>query len=123
MGGMNAALHWCRLLSSSRPTVTTVVFGLLASLTTAAAPAACKLVKIGEVEVAMRGVPVAPVSINGHSAQLIVDTGASTSLLWRAAIAPLELRRVGKTGDSLKGVGGQDVTDIVHVRDLGFAGG
>jgi len=54
--------------------LTTVVFGLLASLTTAAAPAACKLVKIGDVEVAKRDVPVAPVSINGHSAQLIVDT-------------------------------------------------
>jgi predicted aspartyl protease len=113
MAGMNAMPSCCRLL----------VLGLLVAPAAAAAAAACKLVKIGEVEVAMRGVPVAPVSINGHSARLIIDTGGAGSLLWRSAIAPLELRRLGKTGESIKGVGGQDVTDIVHVRDFGFAGG
>jgi hypothetical protein len=119
---MKAAQFWCERLVHRRA-FTALVCGILVSLTTAATPAACKLVKIGEVAVTMLGVPVAPVSINGHSAQLIVDTGGSSSLLWRAAITPLQLRRVGKTGELIKGVGGQDVTDIVHVRDFGFAGG
>lgn len=84
--------------------------------------AACRLLKIGEVQVSMRQVPVAPVSINGHAAQLIIDTGSPASLLWRSAIAPLGLRRLGKDGEVMNGVGGPDVTELVQAHDFGFAG-
>jgi hypothetical protein len=87
-----------------------------------AAVAACKLLKIGEVEASMRQVPVAAASINGHAAQLIIDTGSPASLLWRSAIAPLGLRRIGKDGEVMNGVGGRDVTELVQARDFGFAG-
>lgn len=101
----------------------TALCGLAALVVNPAVQATCKLAQIGEVSVALHAVPVAPVSINGHAARLIIDTGAATSLLWRSAVTPLGLRRVGKTGDTMLGVGGRDLTDLVHVRDLGFAGG
>jgi len=52
----------------------------------AAAPcvdAACKLVKIGEIPVSVQDVPVAPVSLDGHPARLIVDTRNATAGLER----------------------------------------
>jgi predicted aspartyl protease len=119
MGCMKTARHR-RTLHRVR---TALVCGIGAALSAVPASAACKLTQIGEVMVALRGVPVAPVSINGHTAQLIIDTGSSTSLLWRSAIAPLGLRRIGKPGEMLSGVGGRDLSELVRVRDLGFAGG
>lgn len=91
----------------------------------AAAPcvdAACKLVKIGEIPVTVQGVPVAPASLDGHPARLMVDTGAYSSLLWHSAVAAFNLRRLSVSGGTLVGAGGRTDSELVNVREFGLAG-
>src|SRR3984885_276227 len=81
----------------------------------AAAPcvdAACKLVKIGEIPVTVQGVPVAPVSLDGHPARLVVDTGAYSSLLWHTAVAAFGLKRFAVSGGTLGGAGGGTASQL-----------
>ena len=87
-----------------------------------AASAACKLVKIGEIPVTVQGVPVAPASLDGHPVRLIVDTGASSSLLWHSAVAAFNLRRLSVSGGMLVGGGGRTDSELVTVREFGLAG-
>jgi len=94
---------------------------LVLAAASAAAHAACRLVKVGDIPVTLRGVPVAPVSLDGHPAQLIVDTGAYSSLLWRAAVAAFNIRRLGLSGGRVAGAGGTDQTELVSVRDFALA--
>jgi|HubBroStandDraft_4_1064222.scaffolds.fasta_scaffold04214_4 predicted aspartyl protease len=91
----------------------------------AAAPcvdAACKLVKIGEIPVTVQGVPVAPVSLDGHPARLVVDTGAYSSLLWHTAVAAFGLKRFAVSGGTLVGAGGRTDSELVNVREFALAG-
>jgi predicted aspartyl protease len=91
----------------------------------AAAPsvdAACKLVKIGEIPVSVQDVPVAPVSLDGHPARLIVDTGAYSSVLWHSAVAAFGLKRFAVSGGTLVGAGGRIDSELVNVHEFALAG-
>jgi predicted aspartyl protease len=91
----------------------------LAAVPALAAPA-CQLVKIGELSVTTaHNRPLAAISINGHAAQMLVDTGADRSLLWRPALESLGLRAVASNVKSY-GVNGTDQAGIVTVRDFGL---
>ena len=66
----------------------------------------------------MRGVPQVPVSINGHETNMIVDTGAWRSAIWRSAAASFGLQVV--SADALP-MGGVEAA-TVRVRDFSLAG-
>lgn len=90
----------------------------LVSVPVLAAPAACQLVKIGELTVTTaHNAPLAAVSINGHAAQMLVDTGATRSSLWRPALESLGLHSV-HSDVKFYGANGPDDADIVTVRDF-----
>jgi predicted aspartyl protease len=87
-----------------------------------AAKGACQLVKIGELSVTTtHHEPLAAVSIDGHAAQMLVDTGAAKSTLWRPALESLGLHAVG-SGARFIGVNGADEADIFTVRDFALGG-
>jgi predicted aspartyl protease len=87
------------------------------------ARAACQLLQVGELAVTMaRDSPLIPATINGHAVQLLLDTGAAKSLIWRSAAAEFNLK-ITSSGGTFYGAGGADVAGIVSVRDFGVAGG
>jgi predicted aspartyl protease len=89
---------------------------------TTKADAACQLLQIGELPVAMSdNVPLIPVSINGHAVQLSADTGAAQSMIWRSAAKDLDLNIIS-SGTTFYGAGGSDVAGVVTVRDFGITG-
>jgi predicted aspartyl protease len=108
-----AAVPWC-------------AGALAVAIALACAPAGaigggCRLIRIGEIPVTMRGVPVVPASLDGHPVQLIVDTGAYSSLLWRPVATSLGLRRLGVPAGKISGGGGAQDAELVTVRDFGLA--
>jgi hypothetical protein len=87
-----------------------------------AAKGGCRLVKIGELSVSTaRNEPLAAVSINGHAARMLVDTGADKSTLWRPALESMGLHSLG-TDARTYGVNGADEVDIFTVRDFALGG-
>jgi predicted aspartyl protease len=102
--------------------------GLLATLflvgmgTAKQADAACQLLQVGELPVAMmNNSPVIPVSINGHAVQFLVDTGSALSMIWRSAGQDLNLDIV-QSDMKFYGAGGADAAGVATVRDFGIAG-
>jgi predicted aspartyl protease len=93
----------------------------LAGVTTQA-DAACQLLQISELPVVMSGnVPLIPASVNGHAVQLLADTGAANSLIWRSAAREFNLDVIS-SGPNFYGAGGADAAGMVTVRDFGLAG-
>jgi predicted aspartyl protease len=89
-----------------------------------AAPArdTCKMVQIAEVDVTMNGQqPLVAATINGHAVQMILDTGASKSLIWRSTAKELGLLLENLRGQ-FYGVGGSEQASSVFLDDFGFAG-
>jgi predicted aspartyl protease len=84
-------------------------------------PAACKLGQLAELPVTMRGAPLVPVAINGHATNMLVDTGAWKSSIWRPAAASFGLKIVS-AGITTSGAGGRDDASMVDVRDFTLAG-
>jgi predicted aspartyl protease len=97
---------------------TAALASLLMMSAASSALGACQLVKIGELAVSVRGVPVVAASLDGHSVRLIVDTGAYNSLLFRAAVTAFNLKRLGVQGQDMLGTGGRDSSELVSVRDF-----
>jgi hypothetical protein len=91
---------------------------LVLSLQPFCALGACKLVKVAELSVAIPGAPVVEVALNGHPALMLLDTGASVSLILKSAIETYQLQRVNARGDQGCGVGGCADTELVSVRDF-----
>lgn len=90
-----------------------------------AAPAreSCKMLQIGEVDVTMSGLePLVAASIDGHAVQMLLDTGAARSLIWKSAATDLGLKLEYVSGEFF-GVGGGQQASITYVHDFGFAGG
>jgi hypothetical protein len=83
-------------------------------------PAACKLAKLAELPVTMHGVPQVPVVIDGHPANMIVDTGSWKSTIWRGAAASLGLKIV-PSDLTTYGAGGSDQAGMVRVHDFTLA--
>jgi predicted aspartyl protease len=87
------------------------------------ADAACQLLQLGELPVVMLGnVPLISAAINGHAVQLLADTGAANSLIWRSAANEFNLDVISSGGPKFYGAGGADAAGTVTVRDFGLAG-
>jgi predicted aspartyl protease len=94
---------------------------LLASMGSRA-EAACQLLQVGELQVSMRGnTPLIPASIDGHAVQMMVDTGAAKSMIWRSKAQEFNLR-ITSSNVKFYGAGGADEAGVVLVHDLGIAG-
>jgi predicted aspartyl protease len=87
------------------------------------AEAACRLLQVGELQVTMHGnTPLIPASIDGHAVEMLVDTGAAKSMIWRSKAQELGLR-ISSSGMKFYGAGGADEAGAVLVQDFGLAGG
>jgi predicted aspartyl protease len=87
------------------------------------AEAACQLLQAGELQVTMRGnTPLIAASIDGHAVQMLVDTGATRSMIWRSKAQELNLH-ITSSNVKFYGAGGADDAGVVQVHDFGLAGG
>ncbi len=66
--------------------------------------------------------PLITAAINGHSIQMLVDSGSGTSLLWRRTAAALDLTVTPLPGVKFYGVGGGDSAGRVTLPDLTLGG-
>jgi len=96
---------------------------MLASVSYATgAGAACQLRQMAELEVHMAGnAPLIPASINDHLVQMLVDTGAMKSLIWRYSAKDLGLV-VAESNMKFYGAGGAEVAGVVLIKSLTLAG-
>jgi lipoprotein NlpI/predicted aspartyl protease len=94
------------------------LLSLFALSSLAADPPKCKLVRIAEWPVRLqRGLPVAEGSINGKKVGVLLDTGASTSLITKAAAEKFDLA-MRPTGDFMVGIGGQSRVFAARIEEL-----
>lgn len=102
--------------------------GVLALLSLAAAPAwvfaECKIGKIAELPVTMRGSkPLVTAQINGQDAQFVADSGAFYSMLSGASAAQYNLKlERAPPGLLIEGVGGSVAPSVATVRVFTIAG-
>ncbi len=82
----------------------------------------CELAQIAAIPVVFRhNRPLVEVSINGHKARMLADTGSSKTILFAQAVEALGLHPVGSDVDFM-GVGGTRRAKEVTVSELGFGG-
>lgn len=113
-------------MSSVRVLSIAVAIAVLAAAPAAsAASAKCRLMKLGELPVTMKGLqPVVPVKINGLDARLMADSGAFFSMLTPTAAARLGVKsRTGPNKVMVGGMGGQEEMGVgkaseIHLGDI-----
>ncbi len=89
---------------------------------TSRAATACQLLRVAELPVTMaNNAPLIPASIDGHAVQMLVDTGAARSLIWRSAAKELGLE-IRQGSVTFYGAGGHDEAGLVWIRDFNLAG-
>lgn len=91
---------------------------LAVMLQPASALGGCKLMKVAELNIAIPGIPVVEVSLNGHPTMLLLDTGSWISLIWKSSIESYQLQRVNVKGDATCGAGGCSDSELVSVKDF-----
>lgn len=92
---------------------------LLADSALAATPAKCTLAKIAEWQVRpTRGSPIVDGTINGEKVGILIDTGATHSMVLRAAADRLRLVRYDTRGSRMIGIGGESKVEMVSIDEL-----
>jgi clan AA aspartic protease (TIGR02281 family) len=85
----------------------------------AAAPGKCTLAKIAEWQVRpTRGQPIVDGTINGNKIGIMIDTGASSAIILRAAADRLGLVRHDAQGRRMIGIGGESNVETVLIDEL-----
>jgi len=94
--------------------------GLLAAASIAgASPAKCTLAQLSEWPVrSTRGQPIVEGTINGQQVGILLDTGASRSIILRSAADRLGLIRRNVRGGGMIGIGGESSVEMVSVDEL-----
>ena len=96
--------------------------GALSLCFTLPSKAGCKLLQVAELPVTMAGTAaLIPVVIDSHPTQMMVDTGAALSLIWRSAATDLKLK-ISSDGSQLYGAGGSETRGTVIVKNFTVAG-
>jgi predicted aspartyl protease len=86
------------------------------------APLKCKLSAVVQIPVDLRHLrPMVDARINGHPAQMLIDTGSYTSLIFRGAAAAFGLQVV-ENGRKSYTAGGIEHSGTVEVRDFDIGG-
>jgi predicted aspartyl protease len=100
------------------------VLGLATGLATTAgfaagAPASCTLARIAEWHTRpTRGQPIVSGTINTQPVGIMLDTGASRSIILRSAAERLGLVRYGARGSRMAGVGGETAVEAVLLDEF-----
>ncbi len=85
----------------------------------AGAPASCTLARIAEWHTRpTRGQPIVSGTINGQPVGIMLDTGASRSIILRSAAERLGLVRYGARGSRMAGVGGETAVESVLLDEF-----
>jgi len=98
---------------------TTAALLLLLDLPPAmAADKKCQLLMIGQLSVSIdRGLPLAAVTINGTAQHMVVDTGASSTVIFKPTATALGLKSVA-INKRFYGIGGSDDARVTTVHDF-----
>ena len=98
-----------------------LLLGVAALPVSAAEPAKCQFARLAEWPVRLqRNLPVVEGAINGNKAGVLLDTGASSSLVTKDAALRLDLFTRG-TGQYAIGVGGESTVLATRIRELRIA--
>lgn len=110
-------------MENSTKWVAPMAAAMIMSLSAAApAAAACQMLQIAELDVTVQNnMPVVPVTIDGQSVQMILDTSYTRTQVSRSAAKDLHLK-LRPSVVSFYGPRGLDVADMAIVRDFAFAG-
>lgn len=96
-----------------------MLFALATPLAEALAQGGCKLVRIAEWPVRRdQHQVIVNGAINGQPVGVLVDTGATTSLVLRSAATRLGLTRRPAPGRRVFGVGGESIAEIAEIEEL-----
>jgi predicted aspartyl protease len=118
-------LEWRRLMSTYSPllpALRAVAFWALALPCTTGFAAQCTLEQLADVAVTMNGYqPLVAASINGKAATMMLDTGATKSMIWRSSAKAMNLRITGSDA-RMYGVDGRAAAGVVTIRDFGLLG-
>ncbi|MHB8284771.1 MAG: aspartyl protease family protein [Caulobacteraceae bacterium] len=82
--------------------------------------AKCEIVQVAELQVVMdHNRALVPVEINGHPVQMIVDTGAATSMLFESAVHDFKLPTHDLSGGGrYYGAGGEAAVRIADIAEM-----
>lgn len=84
-------------------------------------PAACHVVDVGDLDVTfVNGVPVVPVSLDGHALHMLVDTGAEASVITPATARVLHIAQDEEVTASGTGVNGSVAAAVTLSQSLSF---
>ena len=92
---------------------------LAAALLAGNAAAECKLTQLGEWKVRVDGnQPIIDGAINGVRVPVLLDTGATTSMVTRDTAEKLDLARRPARGVSMLGVGGEQSPEVTQLAEF-----
>ena len=95
----------------------------VAGATFAAAPSSCTLVRVAEWHVRPTlGQPIVEGTINGHPVGIMIDTGATRSMIVRSAANRLELIRRDTRSSRIMGIGGETAVEVLSVDEFAIGG-
>jgi hypothetical protein len=93
----------------------------VAALLSAAADAECQLLRLAELPTAGDR-PLVAVSLDGHPAGMLVDTGSYESFIWRSVAASLHLDQTSSDVHAIWGAGGRTSTGLTTVHEFAVGG-
>ena len=115
---MVAGMRAMRVLLLSMPFTLPLALAGALSGCSAVPESACRLDKVAELPVKMiLNVPVVTVEINGHPAQMLIDTGSDATLLRRSAAPALGVVP-GAATTALHGPSGEEAAGVARIGSL-----
>ena len=91
----------------------------LASAPSAAPSGACTLTRVAEWQVRpTQGQPIIDGALNGQPIGIMVDTGATRSMIVRSAADRLDLVRRGTRASRIMGIGGETAVETLSVDEI-----
>jgi clan AA aspartic protease (TIGR02281 family) len=108
--------------NATRVAVTLIGLAMLPVATPSAAAGAtgkCTLARIAEWQVRpTRGQPIVDGAINGQKVGILLDTGATRSIIVRSAADHLGLVRYDSRGSRMMGIGGEIAVEVVSIDEF-----
>lgn len=99
------------------------VLALLLAITGCAQAPSCDLLKVAEVPLQPKGrVFTVPVIINGHSLDMVLDTGAAKSMLVDTSVQRFGIRQDGRTFSVLVGLNGGSLRADANIDSISLGG-
>jgi predicted aspartyl protease len=110
--------RWVACVGYAREFV--MLLGLLLALAGCAQAPGCNLVKVAEVPLqpARGRLFTVPVTINGHNLDMLLDTGASKSMLVDASVRRFGIRQDGRTVTILVGLNGGSLRADANIDSI-----